>query len=147
SYSFNGSPLGDREMRGLYGGLRTGPIAWLAEVDVVTDDTPAGEQEMYVSLLEGNWRVAHGHNLKVTYEYFDPADDVDEDERERYSLVWEAAPMQRLQMRYGLRFYNGVPQAPASNRDELFAELHLFFCHGHAAHKACGRGRERPHYP
>ena len=127
SYNYNGSPLGEREMQGLYGGLRTGPISWLAEVDFVTDDTPTGEREMYVSLLEGNWRAAHGHNLKLSYEYFDPADDVDEDERERYSLVWEAAPMQMLQARFGLRIYNGVPEAPASDRDEVFAELHVFF--------------------
>jgi hypothetical protein len=127
SYNYNDSALGDREMLGIYAGLRTGPIQWLAEVDYITDDTPSGERDLYVSLLEGNWRLARGHNLKLSYEYFDPADDVDEDERERYSLVWEAAPMQMLQTRIGLRIYNGVPQEPATDRNELFAELHVFF--------------------
>lgn len=127
SYNFNNADLGDREIRGAYVGWRTGPIAWLAEADLVTDDGPAGERDTYVSLLEGNWRFRRGHNLKVTYEYHDPDDDVDEDERERYSVVWELSPMQHLQARIGMRFYNGVPEDDASNRDLFFAELHLYF--------------------
>jgi hypothetical protein len=127
SYNHNNSAFGDREMMGVYAGVRTGPIAWLAEIDTITDDVPSGQRELYVSLLEGNWQLARGHNLKLSYEYFDPADDVDEDERERYSLVWEATPMQMLQTRFGLRIYNGVPEAPATERNELFAELHVFF--------------------
>ena len=127
SYNYNNADLGNREIRGGYVGVRTGPIAWLAEVDLVTDDVPTGERDTYVSLLEGNWRVRAGHNLKVTYEYFDPDDDIDEDERERYSVVWEHSPMQHLQSRIGMRFYNGVPEDDASNRDLFFAELHLYF--------------------
>lgn len=127
SYNFNNADLGDREMQGAYAGLRTGPIAWLAEVDFITDDTPAGERDSYASLLEGNWLLDDGHNMKVSYEYFDPDDDADEDERERYSVVWEMSPMQNIQARIGLRFYNGVPEDDASNRDEAFAELHVYF--------------------
>lgn len=127
SYNYNDADLGDREIRAAFVGFRTGPIAWLAEADLITDDGPLGERDTYVSLLEGNWRLRRGHNLKVTYEYFDPDDDVDEDERERYSMVWELSPMQNLQSRIGLRFYNGVPEDAASNRDFFFAELHLYF--------------------
>lgn len=127
SYNYNNADLGDREMRGVYVGLRTGPIAWLAEADLVTDDIADGTRDAVVTLLEGNLRIRRGHNLKVTYEHYDPDDDVDEDERERYSVVWEHAPMQHLQSRIGLRFYNGVPEDAASNRDELFAELHFYF--------------------
>jgi hypothetical protein len=127
SYNHNDADLGDRKIIGAYAGLRTGPIAWLAEANRVEDDLPAGERRMYVSLFEGNWRIRRGHNLKVTYEYFDPDDDADEDQRERYSVVWELSPMQHLQSRLGVRFYNGVPGNAASNRDELFAELHIHF--------------------
>ena len=127
SYNYNNADLGDREMQGVFAGLRTGPVAWLAEVDLVTDDTASGERERYASLFEGNWLIRDGHNLKVSYEYFDPDDDTDEDERERYSVVWEMSPMQHLQSRIGLRFYNSVPDDDAGNRDELFAELHVYF--------------------
>ena len=128
SASSNNADLGDREMYGAFAGLRTGPIAWLAEVDRITDDTAGGGDTVIdVSLLEGNWRLAKGHNLKLTYEFHDPADDADEDERERYSLIWEYSPFQLLQSRIGIRAYNGVPGAAATNRDELFAELHVYF--------------------
>ena len=127
SYNYNNADLGDREISGAYVGWRTGPIAWLAEADLVTDDTPLGKRDTYVSLLEGNWQIRLGHNLKITYEYHDPDDDVDEDERERYSVVWELSPMQHLQSRIGMRFYNGVTEDDASNRDVFFAELHVYF--------------------
>lgn len=127
SLNHNEAVLGDREMRSVFAGLKTGPIAWLAEIAFVTDETPNGDRDLYASLLEGNWRFRKGQNLKVGYEYFDPDDDADEDQRERYSVVWEYSPMQHLQTRVGLRAYNGVPANAASNRDEVFVELHGFF--------------------
>jgi hypothetical protein len=127
SYNFNNAELGDRSMQSAYVGVRTGPIAWLAEADFVTDDVTSGERRSRVALLEGNWLLRRGHNLKLTYEHFDPDDDADEDHRERYSVVYELSPMQHLQSRIGVRFYEGVPEDPASNRDRFFAELHLYF--------------------
>jgi hypothetical protein len=129
SVSTNNAALGDRDMVGFFAGVRTGPISWLGEIDRITDELTAGERDMQVSLLEGNWRIAKGHNLKVSYEFHDPdeAAAADEDERERYSLVWEFSPVQLLQARIGWRAYNGVPAVPATNRDELFAELHAYF--------------------
>ena len=128
SLNANDSDIGDRNMYGAFAGLRTGPIAWLAEVDWITDDLPAGgEQDALAGLVEGNWLCARGHNLKVTYEYFDPDSDTDEDHRVRYSLVYEYSPMQFIQGRAGVRVYDGVPQVDAQNRDEFFLELHGFF--------------------
>ena len=127
SYNFDNAALGDRTMSGVFAGFRTGPIAWLAEFDFITDDTPTGDQDMVVGLLEANWRLAKGHNLKVTYEAFDPDDGVADDEQERLSLVWEYSPMQMLQPRIGVRLYDGMPGDDPQNRDEFFAELHVFF--------------------
>lgn len=119
---------GDREMQALFAGWTTGPISWLAELDFITDKRPGGsDNEIYASLLEGNLRIAKAHNLKLSYDFVDPSDAVSEDERERYSLVWEYTPFQMFQSRVGLRRYNGVPGAPLSNRDEVFLELHAYF--------------------
>jgi hypothetical protein len=52
---------------------------------------------------------------------------VAEDEQERYSAVWEYSPIQFVQSRVGIRRYNGIPSLPASNRNEWFAELHVYF--------------------
>ena len=128
SYNLNEDPLGDREMQAIFAGFRTGRISWLAEIDFISDDVPSGgSSDIYATLLEGNWRFSKGHNLKATYEFLDPSDSASQDEQERYSVVWELSPMQLLQARVGLRRYNGVPEQPQTNRDEVFAELHFYF--------------------
>jgi hypothetical protein len=119
--------FGDREMHSVFGGLKTGPIAWLAEWSFVKDESPFGARDFYATLLEGNWRLRKGHNLKLGYEYLEPDRDRDEDEQERYSFVWEYNPVQFVQSRVGVRRYNGIPNFAISNRDELFAELHVYF--------------------
>jgi hypothetical protein len=127
SYNVNNAKLGDRRMESLFAGLRTGPIAWLAEIDSIGDDLPGGgRRRMQASLLEGNWRFAKGHNLKLSYGFLDPDRDTQEDQRERYSLIWEYSPMQLLQLRIGLRDYNDVPGAVQTNRNEAFLELHAY---------------------
>jgi hypothetical protein len=120
-------PFGDREMQSVFAGLKTGPISWLAEVSLISDQSPFRERDFYASLLEGNWRLRKGHNLKATYEFLEPDRDRDEDQQERYSLLWEYSPLQFVQSRIGVRRYNGIPNIAPSNRDELFAELHVYF--------------------
>ncbi len=127
SANLNDDPLGNRAMQSAFAGFKTGPITWLSEVDFISDETSTGYQHLYASLLEGNWRFRKGHNLKLSYEYLDPDRDRLEDEQERYSLVWEYSPIQFVQARVGLRDYNGIPNFVTSNRDELFAELHVYF--------------------
>lgn len=119
--------FGQRTMESVFGGLKTGPISWLAEVSVIADEAPAGDTDSYATLLEGNWRLRKGHNLKVGYEFLEPDRDRDEDQQERYSLVWEYNPIQFMQSRIGVRRYNGIPNITTSNRNELFAELHVYF--------------------
>jgi hypothetical protein len=127
SLNTNDDPLGDRDMHGVFAGVKTGPISWLAELDLVRDKSSFGDNDSYATLLEGNWRIRKGHNLKVTYEFIDPDDDRGEDQQEKYSAVWEYSPVQFVQTRVGVRRYNGIPNFPASNRDEAFAELHVYF--------------------
>jgi hypothetical protein len=119
--------FGDREMQSVFAGLKTGPVSWLAELSLVEDRAPAGRRELYATLLEGNWRLRKGHNLKLGYEYLEPDRDRDEDQQERYSFVWEYSPLQFVQSRVGVRRYNGIPNIAASNRDQVFAELHVYF--------------------
>ena len=128
SINVNEDPLGDREMFALFAGLRTGPISWLAEVDLISDDLPqGGSRDIYATLIEGNWRFRKGHNLKASYEFLDPSDRASEDEQERYGIVWEYSPFQLLQARVGFTSYNGVPGISTTNRSEFFVEAHVFF--------------------
>lgn len=128
SHVLNSDPLGDREMHALFAGFKTGAISWLAELDFISDEIPGqGDRRTYATLLEGNWRFRKSHNLKVGYEFLDPDDGAGEDEQERYSIVWEYSPVQLLQARVGYRSYNGVPQLPRTNRQEMFLEFHVYF--------------------
>lgn len=128
SLNFNDARVGDRQMQNAFAGLRTGPVAWLAEIDYIIDEgTPTGRRKLWAGLLEANYGYRKGHNLKLSVEWFDPDDEVSEDEQNRLSIVWEYSPFQFLQTRIGYRVYDGIPQNPAQNREQLFAELHLPF--------------------
>ncbi len=121
------SNLGDRRVGGLFAGLKTGPIAWLAEGDIVHDDSFPGGRTLAAGLLEGNWRLLKGHNLKITAEYSDPDRSVRENQQTRYSFVYEYTPLPFLQLRAGYRHYFGIPQNNAQNQQLILAEVHGYF--------------------
>jgi len=126
--NFNNTGGAARHAYGLFGGLRTGPLAWLGEADLVTDNSfPDGERKMVAGLLETNWLIARGNNLKLTAEWFDPDRNVSEDEQTRWSVVYECTPIQFVQLRFGARFYEGIPQNDLQNRRLYFVQLHGFF--------------------
>jgi hypothetical protein len=127
-FNHNHTDEGNRQMQGLFAGVRTGPIAWLAEADYLTDETLGPtERKQWVGLVEANWLITRGQNLKLTAEVFEPDTDVDEDEQNRFSVVWEYFPFQFVQLRVGARVYDGIPQNDLQNRKIYFAQLHGFF--------------------
>jgi hypothetical protein len=125
--NFNNVAAGNKRAAGLFAGLRTGPIAWLAEVDV-TDDQSQGFAmgRQLATLTEANWLIAKGHNLKFTYEFLDPNRDVSNNGQTRDSIVYEMTPIQYLQIRTGFRYSDGIPQAPSQHLKVGFIELHAF---------------------
>jgi hypothetical protein len=127
SFNFNDADAGERQMQGFFAGLRTGPFVWLAEADYIIDDSFPERRKLWAGLFEGNWMFKPGHNLKLTGEYFEPDDDVDEDEQNRFSAVWEYVPMQFLQLRAGVRVYDGIPQNDQQNRRVYFISANGFF--------------------
>jgi len=128
SANFNDADAGERKLGSIFAGLRTGPIAWLGEAGYIADDSfMDGERKQHVGLIEANWLVAKGHNVKLTAEYFEPDDDVDEDERARYSVVYEHTPIQFLQLRLGALVYDGIPQSNLDNRRLAFVQLNGYF--------------------
>lgn len=117
-----------REAWGLFGGTRTGPVSWLAELDLVRDDGyPEGRRTLLAGLLEANWLIRQGHNLKATAELFDPDRRIAHDHKVRHSLVYEYTPIAFVQLRAGYRRYGGIPQNNFDNRRQGFVELHGLF--------------------
>lgn len=122
------SSFARRRMLGLFGGVRAGPVEWLAEVDSVENEFAgfSGVRQV-AALLEADWLIAPGNNLKLTVEPFDPNRDVNGDGRSRVSLVYELTPVQFLQIRAGVRDYNGPRNAASENENLFFIQLHAFF--------------------
>ncbi|MGD8418781.1 MAG: hypothetical protein PVH91_17085 [Pseudomonadales bacterium] len=116
----------DRTMAGVFGGLRTGPVTWLAEYDRIEDEGDVlGTEKSGVALLEADWLIARGNNLKATVE-LQHLDGSLED-RFRYSLVYELFPWAFTQLRAGVRIRDSDDPDPRFNTDEGFVQLHAFF--------------------
>jgi len=125
---------GSRSVYALFAGVRTGPIAWLAQAELVDEQAPAagaasgtGSVQMVATLVEADWQVARGHNLKITSEFLDPNRHAGHGEQTRWSFVYELTPVQFVQLRAGARLSDGIPQAPTEHTHLYFLELHGFF--------------------
>ena len=128
SLNFNDASVGDRQMQGVFAGIRTGPVTWLGEINYIIDEgTPTGRRKSWATFAEANYGYRTGHNLKLTFEWYEPDSGVSNDEQNRVSLVWEYSPMQFVQARLGFRKNSGIPQNPAQNREQAFAEIHVAF--------------------
>ena len=126
--NLNDAAAGNKTAYGLFGGVRTGPISWLGEADLIEDKSfPNGGRKMSTGLIEANWMPKRGHNLKITAEYYDPNRDVSSDARTRWSLVYEYTPFQFLQLRGGARYSDGIPQDLSEHTRQYFVELHGYF--------------------
>jgi hypothetical protein len=148
--AFTHTLSGDRQAYGVFAGLRTGPVAWLGEADLVHQaggaasttgaangtsgsnagsaaSTAIGAVRKVPLLGEMDWALHRGHNLKLTYEFYDPDLDVHNNQQTRWSAVYEYTPIPFLQARAGFRRYQGIPQSNAQNETLTFVEVHGFF--------------------
>jgi hypothetical protein len=124
SYATNKDAQGvETVIYGVNGGAQFGRVGVLAEAVVIDDSTV----KQPVGILEFNFLLTRGNNLKLSYEYHDPDRNIFENARTRYSLVWEPFLNQFTQVRLGYRDSRGIPQNPGFNSNLYFAELHLFF--------------------
>ena len=127
--NYNGAAAaGSRRAAGLFGALKTGPVVWLGEADLVDDRSLGdGGVKMLATLAEADWTIARGHNLKITGEYLDPNRHVGHDQQTRWSLLYELTPVQFVQLRAGVRYSDGIPQLASEHTRLYFLELHGFF--------------------
>ena len=52
--------FGEREMQSVFGGLKTGPISWLAELSVISDKEPSGDQRFLRHVARRQLAAAQG---------------------------------------------------------------------------------------
>jgi hypothetical protein len=118
----------DRQLFNLYGGIHWGDFTFLGEVDWITTERATGSDlNQLVGLIEVNYQWMQGLNFKLTGEYFDPDNDIDENHENRVSLVAEYTPISNLQLRTGIRISEGIPQQPQRSTEKFFLQAHLYF--------------------
>jgi hypothetical protein len=130
SASSNDADASDRRMLGAFAGLRTGPVAWLVEIDRVEDVTAgAPTVGQNLALLEANWKLRQGHYLRAAAEVRTSGDSAPAHlaDSRRYSVEYDWFPMPFTQLRLGLRDNDSDNPAPVFNQQEAFVQLHLFF--------------------
>jgi hypothetical protein len=119
---------GAKDAFGIFGGLRTGPVSWLAQAEITDDKSIAeGQGRQLATLLEANWLITRGNNLKITQEFLNPNRAVPNGEQTRWSLVYELTPIQFVQIRAGIRWNDGIPQDDSEHQRLYFVQLHGFF--------------------
>ncbi len=127
SGNFNHTDPGDRTMYGVFGGVRTGPVNWLAEYDRIDDDGFGnGHQQQDVALLQSAIKLRQGHYLQLIAEMNRSDGDAFED-RFRYSIIYEYFPWTFTELRAGFRQRDSHDDAADVNASETFVQLHLFF--------------------
>lgn len=116
-----------RDVLGVFGGFRAGPLVLLGEFDRIWDRTADGERlEQLAAYWEGDVLLARGVNAKVTYGWFDKNGAIPEDERVRARFGLEIFPSGFLR---AAAFYTAdiwIPQSTV-DVDRLSLELQLHF--------------------
>ena len=127
SGNYNHTDPVDRGMYGLFAGLRTGPVSWLAEYDRIDDDgRDSGDVQQNVALLEAAIRLRKGHYLQLIAE-MNSFDDSDLASRYRYSAVYAYFPWPFTELRAGFRQRDSNDDDASHNASESFVELHVYF--------------------
>jgi len=124
SGSHNSQSSFTRDLFGGFGGFSVGPVAVLGEADWIREKSTAN-RDQFVAYVEGNVLATRGVNAKVTYGYFDPDLDVDEDQRTRMRFGLEVFPVNALQIS---AFYVWRDAPPSIEQTDMVTlELHFYF--------------------
>ena len=130
SFVFNNNEQ-QTKMFNLYSGASWGKFTLLAELDLINltllNNSSATETKQLITFAEINYQWQKGLNIKVTAEYFDPDQNIDENEQTRYSLVTEYTPISNVQLRLGIRSKADIPQKPTQSYEVIFLQSHFYF--------------------
>lgn len=122
--AYNDGDGAERTLLGVTAGLNTGPLAWLLAYDHIDDQLDVGpDEQLDVALVELNWWIVRGHNLKLSTEWQSADGGGD---RDRVSLVWEYFPFSYTQLRVGFRSQRS-DRLPFAEGEEYFVQAHIYF--------------------
>ncbi len=127
SFAHNSLKGKDRTLYGFHAGTNLWRLTMLGEIDFIEDDQLPQRASQFAGYGEINWLVWVWMNAKFAYDFFDPSRHRGDQALTRYSFGVEPFLSKFLQLRLFYRVYNGVPEKPQDNFDQLITEMHVFF--------------------
>ena len=126
SFAFNESRGIERLVAGPYGALHLGAVTLMGEVDWVDDKGP-DDQRQFVAFSSLEVWLRESINVRVAYDYLNPYDSIEEDERSRVTIGVDAFLTPGLAATARYRLKNSIPQDVGGNANGLTFGLHAFF--------------------
>lgn len=119
----------ERHYQAVYGGSSYGLLTGLVQLDKWQDRqiSTAVNTDAESWFAELDLLVARGHNIKWQYEAIDPDLGVNNDRSERNSLIYEPFITPYLQLRGGVRRWEGPRELAGYNGVSVFFEVHLTY--------------------
>jgi len=127
SFSYNKSANADRLLYGPYASVRLGPLTAMGEADWIQEDSGVSEQNQFIFFTSLNYWTRQSLNFRLAFDFLDPFDDVEEDEKSRITLGVDAFLTPYLQASAHYKIKDSIPQDIVGNTDALTLGLHAFF--------------------
>lgn len=127
SVAYNNPPGGERLVYGPFASVSLAGVTLTGEADWIADKSGGVSNDQFVAFTSVDVWLRQAINLRVAFDYHDPFDAVEEDERSRVTLGVDAflTPFLTGSVAYHLR--DSIPQDPAGNTNGLVLSLHAHF--------------------
>ena len=123
SVNLNETDSVDRDMTGIFAGIRTGAVSWLLEFDQITDSQSGlPDREQDLAFIEANWLIRKGHYLKLGLESRSGGQFED---LNRTTVEYQWFPHQHTHLRFGYRDTQSDNPVSFANQSALYSQIHV----------------------
>jgi hypothetical protein len=126
SFAFNESRGIERTLFGPFASVRLGPLTLTGEADWLSESGNRA-QDQFIAYGSINYWMRQSVNLRVAFDFLDPYDNIEEDERSRVSIGLDGFLTPNLTASAYFKLKKSVPQDAQGNADALTLALHAFF--------------------
>jgi hypothetical protein len=126
SFSLNESRGIDRVLFGPFASLGLGPLTLTGEADWLSE-SGNGDRDQFIVYSSLNYWWRQSVNFRLAFDFLDPYDVVEEDERSRLSIGLDGFLTPNLTASAFYKLKKSVPQDTRGNADVLTLALHAFF--------------------
>jgi hypothetical protein len=111
-------------MFGGFGGVSYKNLVLNGEIDIKKNNSALGTKEL-ISLIEANYLITNGVDLKLMYDYYDPNIEYKTGMQSRYSIGLEFFPMYGVELRPMYRIVKEEPNEVRNNEFHFLIHFYL----------------------